>query len=52
MTPLENAEKIECIRYLETGKKIKMVEIDHVGISIDSPEDLEKAKGYMNTRNN
>lgn len=52
MTPLENAEKIECIRYLETGKKIKMVEIDHVGISIDSPEDLEKAKDYMNTRNN
>jgi len=52
MTPLENAEKIECIRYLETGKKIKMVEIDHVGISIDSPEDLEKAKDYMNSRNN
>ncbi|MGW8122023.1 3-deoxy-manno-octulosonate cytidylyltransferase [Roseivirga echinicomitans] len=52
MTPLENAEKIECIRYLETGKKIKMVAIDHVGISIDSPEDLEKAKEYMNSRNN
>lgn len=52
MTPLENAEKIECIRYLETGKKIKMVEINHIGISIDSPEDLEKAKDYMNSKNN
>jgi 3-deoxy-manno-octulosonate cytidylyltransferase (CMP-KDO synthetase) len=26
ITPLESAEKIECIRYLEYGKKIKMVE--------------------------
>lgn len=49
MTPLETAERIECIRYLETGKKIKMVEIDHVGISIDSPEDLEKAKAYIHS---
>lgn len=51
MTPLESAEKIECIRYLETGKKIKMVEIDHVGISIDSPEDLEMAKEYLASTN-
>jgi 3-deoxy-D-manno-octulosonate cytidylyltransferase len=51
MTPLESAEKIECIRYLETGKKIKMVEIDHVGISIDSPEDLQMAKEYLASAN-
>ncbi|MFT6971682.1 MAG: 3-deoxy-manno-octulosonate cytidylyltransferase (CMP-KDO synthetase) [Roseivirga sp.] len=51
MTPLETAEKIECIRYLETGKKIKMVEIDHVGISIDSPEDLAMAKEYLASAN-
>ena len=51
MTPLESAEKIECIRYLETGKKIKMVEIDHIGISIDSPEDLEKAKEILKSGN-
>jgi 3-deoxy-manno-octulosonate cytidylyltransferase (CMP-KDO synthetase) len=51
MTPLETAEKIECIRYLETGKKIKMVEIDHVGISIDSPEDLQMAKEYLASAN-
>jgi len=51
MTPLESAEKIECIRYLETGKKIKMVEIEHVGISIDSPEDLQMAKEYLTTVN-
>lgn len=44
MLPLEAAEKIEAIRYLEYGKKIKMVETDVSGIEIDTPEDLERAK--------
>ena len=41
---LEASEKIECIRYLEYGKKIKMVETTVEGVEIDTPEDLEKAK--------
>ena len=41
---LEAAEKIEAIRYLEYGKKIKMVETEASGIEIDTPEDLERAK--------
>ena len=44
MQPLEIAEKIECIRYLEYGMKIKMIETDFVGVGIDVPEDLEKAR--------
>ncbi|CAL2104101.1 3-deoxy-manno-octulosonate cytidylyltransferase [Tenacibaculum sp. 190130A14a] len=48
MTPLESAEKIECIRYLEVGKKIKMVETNVEAIGIDTPEDLEKAIQYLN----
>jgi len=44
MTPLEKAEKIEAIRYLEIGKKIKMIETDVESIGIDTPEDLEKAR--------
>ncbi|MBT8183517.1 MAG: 3-deoxy-manno-octulosonate cytidylyltransferase [Eudoraea sp.] len=44
MLALEAAEKIEAIRYLEYGKKIKMVETDISGIEIDTPEDLERAK--------
>ncbi|SDS64288.1 3-deoxy-manno-octulosonate cytidylyltransferase (CMP-KDO synthetase) [Gillisia sp. Hel1_33_143] len=44
MLPLEATEKIECIRYLEYGKNIKMVETDFKGIGIDTPEDLEKAR--------
>lgn len=41
---LEASEKIECIRYLEYGKRIKMVETTIQGVEIDTPEDLEKAK--------
>ena len=48
MKALEATEKVECIRYLEYGKKIKMVETDFMGIEIDTPEDLEKAKQYLN----
>ena len=44
MKPLEIAEKIECLRYLEYGMKIKMIETDFVGVGIDVPEDLEKAR--------
>ena len=43
MTPLEKAEKIECIRYLEHGMKIKMIETYFQGVGIDTPEDLIKA---------
>lgn len=43
MTPLEAAEKIECLRYLENGVAIKMVITKYMGIEIDTPEDLEKA---------
>jgi 3-deoxy-manno-octulosonate cytidylyltransferase (CMP-KDO synthetase) len=44
MKSLEASEKLEQLRYLEFGKRIKMVETTHVGIGIDTPEDLEKAR--------
>ncbi|KFC20682.1 3-deoxy-manno-octulosonate cytidylyltransferase [Chryseobacterium sp. FH1] len=44
MTPMEISEKLEQLRYLENGMKIRMIETDFVGIGIDTPEDLEKAK--------
>ncbi len=46
ITPLEAAEKIEAIRYLEMGKTIKMVEIDKPVIGIDTEEDLQRAILY------
>jgi 3-deoxy-manno-octulosonate cytidylyltransferase (CMP-KDO synthetase) len=47
MQTLEASEKLEQLRYLEYGKKIKMVETGHAGIGIDTPEDLEKAKKML-----
>ena len=44
MLTLEASEKIEAIRYLEYGKKIKMVETTVSGIEIDTPEDLKRAQ--------
>jgi 3-deoxy-manno-octulosonate cytidylyltransferase (CMP-KDO synthetase) len=44
ITPLEDAEKIECLRYLENGVPIKMVISEYMGIEIDTPEDLVRAE--------
>lgn len=43
---LESIEKLEQLRYLEAGIKIKMAIIDDCPLSIDTPEDLEKAKHF------
>ncbi len=43
MGALEGAEKIECIRYLEYGKNIKMAISNTEGVEIDTPEDLMRA---------
>jgi 3-deoxy-manno-octulosonate cytidylyltransferase (CMP-KDO synthetase) len=40
MSPLEAAEKIECLRYLENGVSIKMVVTEYMGVEIDTPADL------------
>lgn len=46
---IEATEKIECIRYLEYGKRIKMIETTVQGVEIDTPEDLERAKKLWNS---
>ena len=47
MRALEATEKVECIRFLEYGKRIKMVETQYMGLEIDTPEDLEKAQKFI-----
>lgn len=47
MTPLEAAEKVECLRYLEMGIPLKMVVTDYMGVEIDTPEDLERASKLL-----
>jgi 3-deoxy-manno-octulosonate cytidylyltransferase (CMP-KDO synthetase) len=44
MLSLESSEKLEQLRYLEYGKRIKMIETNHIGIGIDTKEDLERAR--------
>ena len=47
MTPLESAEKVECLRYLENGIPLRMIVVDYMGVEIDTPEDLEKASRLL-----
>jgi 3-deoxy-D-manno-octulosonate cytidylyltransferase len=47
MSPLEAAEKIECLRYLENGVSIKMAVTHYMGLEIDTPEDLIKAAALL-----
>ena len=51
ISPLESVEKIECIRYLEHGKKIKMVVTENLNFEIDTPSDLARAQEYLNKQN-
>ena len=44
MKSLEASEKLEQLRYLEFGKRIKMIETDKGSIGIDTLEDLEEAR--------
>lgn len=41
---LEQTEKLEQLRYLENGIKIRLAETEYNNIAIDTPEDLERAK--------
>lgn len=47
-TPLEKSEKLEQLRYIEKGKKIKMVYTDYKGIGIDVMDDLINARKIIN----
>lgn len=41
-SPLERAESLEQLRWLQAGYRIKLVETEHDSHCIDSPEDVEK----------
>lgn len=47
---LENIEDINEIRFIEHGKKIKMIEVDANTLSVDTPKDLEKVKMIIEKR--
>jgi 3-deoxy-manno-octulosonate cytidylyltransferase (CMP-KDO synthetase) len=49
-TPLEQAEQLEQLRFLEVGRQIRTIETDCYSISIDTPADLQRARGMATQR--
>ena len=47
-TDLEKTEKLEQLRMLENGFKIKVVITETESIGVDTPEDLNRARAYYN----
>ena len=45
---LEATEKLENLRFIANGLKVKMIETTDIAIGIDTPEDLEKANAIFN----
>jgi len=46
-TPHEALEDIEILRFIELGMDVQMIEVSSVGIAIDTPQDLDRAKKFL-----
>ncbi|HEV8663714.1 MAG TPA: 3-deoxy-manno-octulosonate cytidylyltransferase [Candidatus Methylomirabilis sp.] len=49
-TPLEEAERLEQLRALEHGVRIKVVETRHDSVGVDTPDDLARVQRVLNER--
>ena len=47
MGPVEKAEGIELLRFLEHGEAVKMIAVPGSRLSIDTYEDLERVRSIM-----
>jgi 3-deoxy-manno-octulosonate cytidylyltransferase (CMP-KDO synthetase) len=46
-TPLEKLEKLEQLRALENGYRIKVIPVDYEPIGVDTPEDIQKVVAFL-----
>lgn len=49
-SPLEQAEKLEQLRFLQTGIPIRVIEIPRMGVGVDTQEDLERVRTVIQER--
>lgn len=45
--PVENAEGVEMLRFLEHGYRVQMVEVKDDSVPVDTPADLERVRALM-----
>lgn len=46
-TPLETVEDVEILRLLELGLSVQMIDVPSAGPAVDTPDDLERARTYL-----
>lgn len=49
-SPLEQAEKLEQLRFLQAGIAIRVPEVPSMGAGVDTPEDLERVRAIIEER--
>ena len=47
-SPLEDIEKLEQLRFLENGYRIRVVQTPHDSVGVDTSEDLERVRALLN----
>ena len=45
--PLESIEDINELRFIEHGRKLKMIPVEAKTLSVDTPKDLEYVRGVL-----
>ncbi len=49
-SPLEQAEKLEQLRFLQAGIPVRVLEVPPMGAGVDTPEDLERVRAMVRER--